>query len=145
MHQATAVSAADTKTIIYLCIKRLVDIVGGLVGLIILLPIALIIKIVSMCNGDFDKIIFVQKRIGKNGQEFDKDKIVNIVLESESFNAFNKALKYMAANPTTALGATLVAAATGIALNAISNKGAYKSGQIDQKYTDRAAIQKSPV
>lgn len=51
----------------------------------------------------------------------------------------------MAANPKTALGATLVAAATGIALNAVSNKGAYKSGQIDQKYTDRAAIQKSTV
>ena len=79
MHQATAVSAADTKTIIYLCIKRAVDIVGGLVGLIILLPIALIIKIVSMCNGDFDKIIFVQKRIGKNGQEFDFYKFRSMV------------------------------------------------------------------
>ena len=79
MHQATAVSAADTKTIIYLFIKRLVDIVGGLVGLIILLPIALIIKIVSMCNGDFDKIIFVQKRIGKNGQEFDFYKFRSMV------------------------------------------------------------------
>ena len=61
------------------------------------------------------------------------------------WSGFNKALKYMAANPKTALGATLVAAATGIALNAVSNKGAYKSGQIDQKYTDRAAIQKSTV
>ena len=79
MHQATAVSAADIKTIIYLCIKRAVDIVGGLVGLIILLPIALIIKIVSMCNGDFDKIIFVQKRIGKNGQEFDFYKFRSMV------------------------------------------------------------------
>lgn len=61
------------------------------------------------------------------------------------WSGFNKALEYMAANPKTALGATLVAAATGIALNAVSNKGAYKSGQIDQKYTDRAAIQKSTV
>ncbi len=79
MHEAAAVSTADTKTIIYLFIKRLVDIVAGLVGLIILLPIALIIKIVSMCNGDFDKIIFVQKRIGKNGKEFDFYKFRSMV------------------------------------------------------------------
>ncbi|MGN1372243.1 MAG: sugar transferase [Candidatus Coprovivens sp.] len=71
MHQATAVSAADIKTITYLCIKRAVDIIAGIVGLIILIPIALVIKIVSICNGDFHKIIFVQKRIGKNGKEFD--------------------------------------------------------------------------
>ncbi|MGN1222567.1 MAG: RecX family transcriptional regulator [Christensenellales bacterium] len=37
----------------------------------------------------------------KNGQEFDKDKIVNIVLESESFNAFNKALKYISKSMKT--------------------------------------------
>lgn len=71
MHEAAAVSTADIKTVLYLFIKRLVDIVAGLVGLILLIPISLIIKIISICNGDFHKIIFVQKRIGKNGKEFD--------------------------------------------------------------------------
>lgn len=71
MHEATAVSTADIKTIIYLCIKRMVDIIGGIVGLILLIPIALVIKIISICNKDFAPIIFVQKRIGKNGKEFD--------------------------------------------------------------------------
>ncbi|MGN1153268.1 MAG: hypothetical protein ACI4S3_04505, partial [Candidatus Gastranaerophilaceae bacterium] len=61
------------------------------------------------------------------------------------WSSFNESLKYMAANPKTALGATLVAEATVIAMNAVSKKGAYKSGQIDQKYADRAAVQKQIV
>lgn len=79
MHEAAAVSTANIKTIVYLCLKRLIDIVAGLVGLLILLPIALVIKIISMCNGDFHRIIFVQKRIGKNGKEFDFYKFRSMV------------------------------------------------------------------
>lgn len=79
MHEAAAVSTADIKTVLYLFIKRLVDIVAGLVGLILLIPISLIIKIISICNGDFHKIIFVQKRIGKNGKEFDFYKFRSMV------------------------------------------------------------------
>lgn len=79
MHEAAAVSTADIKTVLYLFIKRSVDIVAGLVGLILLIPISLIIKIISICNGDFHKIIFVQKRIGKNGKEFDFYKFRSMV------------------------------------------------------------------
>ena len=61
------------------------------------------------------------------------------------WGSFNESLKYMAANPKKALGAVLVAEATVIAMHAVSNKGAYKSGQIDQKYADRAAVQKQIV
>lgn len=79
MHEAAAVSTANIKTIVYLCLKRLIDIIAGIIGLLILLPIALVIKIVSMCNGDFHRIIFVQKRIGKNGKEFDFYKFRSMV------------------------------------------------------------------
>lgn len=79
MHEAAAVSTANIKTIVYLCLKRLIDIIAGIIGLLILLPIALVIKIISMCNGDFHKIIFVQKRIGKNGKEFDFYKFRSMV------------------------------------------------------------------
>ena len=79
MHEAAAVSTANIKTIVYLCLKRLIDIIAGIIGLLILLPIELVIKIISMCNGDFHKIIFVQKRIGKNGKEFDFYKFRSMV------------------------------------------------------------------
>lgn len=71
MKELTAVkilSIADEK--IYLFLKRLVDIIGGLVGLIILIPLTLIIKIATMATGDFNPVLFSQKRIGKDGKEF---------------------------------------------------------------------------
>ena len=55
---------------IYLIAKRLFDIVVGLIGLLILIPITIIIKIMSICTGDFNSIFFTQNRIGKNGKEF---------------------------------------------------------------------------
>lgn len=54
----------------YLSIKRAFDIMCSIIGLVFLLPIMLIIKTSYIVTGDFDKIIFVQKRIGKNGKEF---------------------------------------------------------------------------
>ena len=54
----------------YLIIKRLSDIIFGLIGMILLIPVTLIVKISYMLNGDFYPIIFSQRRIGKNGQEF---------------------------------------------------------------------------
>ena len=58
------------KRIIYLSTKRIVDILFSLIGLILLLPISIIIKICYMVTGDFTSIFFVQDRIGKNGKRF---------------------------------------------------------------------------
>ncbi len=58
------------KEAVYFVIKRLFDIIAGLVGLILLIPISLIIKIISVFNGDFAPIMFTQNRIGKDGKEF---------------------------------------------------------------------------
>lgn len=60
----------DIKETAYLGIKRLFDIFVGLIGLIVLIPITIIIKIASVCTGDFAPVIFAQNRIGKNGKEF---------------------------------------------------------------------------
>jgi len=55
---------------LYLFIKRLFDIVMSGIGLIVLIPITIIIKIIYMCNGDFASVFFTQNRIGQYGKEF---------------------------------------------------------------------------
>ena len=54
----------------YLFVKRVFDIVCGLIGVIVLIPVGIILKIIIMATGDFHPIIFTQNRIGKNGKEF---------------------------------------------------------------------------
>ena len=54
----------------YLFIKRIFDIVCGLIGLICLIPLTVLVKIISVCSGDHKSIFYTQKRIGKNGREF---------------------------------------------------------------------------
>lgn len=54
----------------YRFIKRLFDIVCGLIGVICLIPLTILVKIISVCSGDHKSIFYTQKRIGKNGREF---------------------------------------------------------------------------
>lgn len=56
--------------IIYLIFKRLFDIIVGLLGFIILIPITIIVKIAYLLSGDFYPIFYSHKRIGKNGKTF---------------------------------------------------------------------------
>lgn len=55
---------------VYFCVKRFFDILVSLIGIILLIPLYVIIKIAYLATGDFDKIIFCQTRIGKNGKPF---------------------------------------------------------------------------
>ena len=55
------------KRAIYFICKRIGDILVSLIGLVLLIPITIIIKIAYMCTGDFHSIIFTQDRIGKGG------------------------------------------------------------------------------
>lgn len=59
------------KKIIYRAIKRFIDIIGGLVGVIILIPMTLILYIVSkFSKEDRGPLFYDQLRIGKNGKYF---------------------------------------------------------------------------
>ena len=58
------------KRAIYSFIKRFFDILCSLIGIIILIPLSIIIKIFYVLMGDFNSIFFTQNRIGKNGKEF---------------------------------------------------------------------------
>ncbi len=53
---------------IYLMVKRLVDIVCGLLGMVLLVPIAIGIKCAYLLTGDRARIIYRQERIGQNGR-----------------------------------------------------------------------------
>lgn len=63
-------TGVSVKRVIYLVIKRIFDIFVSIIGLLLLIPITLIIKIAYMCTGDFTSIFFSQERIGKNGKLF---------------------------------------------------------------------------
>ena len=70
MNDVATVQSVGLKETLYLIIKRLFDIICGLIGLIVLIPVTLIVKIIYICNKDFAPIFFTQNRIGKNGKEF---------------------------------------------------------------------------
>ena len=61
---------AASKKLFYKFVKRTFDILLSVFGLLFLIPIAIIVKIIYMCTGDFHSIFFTQKRIGKEGKEF---------------------------------------------------------------------------
>ena len=52
----------------YFAVKRLFDIVCSLIGCILLLPIAVVVKISYLLSKDTKTIFYKQKRIGKNGK-----------------------------------------------------------------------------
>ena len=52
----------------YLIVKRGMDIIFGLIGVIFLVPVTIIIKLAYMLTGDFASIFYRQVRVGKNGK-----------------------------------------------------------------------------
>ena len=61
----------DAKTIIYKFLKRTIDIIGGLVGTILLVPITLCVWIARIILKENDGPLFYEHlRFGKNGKKF---------------------------------------------------------------------------
>lgn len=54
----------------YNVIKRGLDILFSTIGLLLLIPIMLIVKVSYVLNKDYDSIFFKQERIGKDGKLF---------------------------------------------------------------------------
>lgn len=73
----------SAKELVYLFIKRCFDIVCGLIGVVCLVPLIVIVKIVNICNKDFDSIFYFQKRIGKDGKEFKLYKFRSMVVNAD--------------------------------------------------------------
>lgn len=67
------------KQMIYMAVKRLMDVVFGLVGLIALLPLMLIVKVSFLLTGDKKSIFYTQTRVGLNGKPFQLIKFRSMV------------------------------------------------------------------
>lgn len=71
------------RSLVYRSTKRGLDIIFAILGVTIMLPVAIIVKIISICYGDYNSIIYKHTRIGKNGQKFQMYKFRTMVPNSK--------------------------------------------------------------
>lgn len=63
--------AVKKQNIAYRFVKRFIDIIAGLVGVILLIPITIIVAIIRIVKKENDGPLFYEQlRIGKNGKQF---------------------------------------------------------------------------
>ena len=62
--------AMDSNQAFYLIIKRGLDILFGVIGIIILIPLTIVIKIAYLLTGDSAPIFYTHSRIGQYGKTF---------------------------------------------------------------------------
>lgn len=74
-------------------VKRIIDIIGSIVGIIILLPMTLVIYIANLLSGDKGPVFYTQKRYGKDGKIFNMYKYRSMVVGADE-----KLEKYLAEN-----------------------------------------------
>lgn len=63
--------------------KRIIDIVGSIVGIVLLIPLSIVIKIANIKQKDYGPLFYKQKRIGKNGKEFTLYKYRSMVMDAD--------------------------------------------------------------
>ena len=72
-----------TEKVVYFFIKRLFDIICSIVGILVLIPLSVVIKLCYVFTGDFHSIFYVQKRIGKDGRIFNFYKYRSMVMNAD--------------------------------------------------------------
>ena len=60
----------NMKEKMYLFIKRVFDLFVSFIGILIFLPVLGIVKLCYVISGDFEPVLFTQRRIGKDGVSF---------------------------------------------------------------------------
>lgn len=85
MQEAVFTENIITEKNFYLFIKRYFDILISIIGIIILIPIAFIIKIIYFMNKDYNSIIYKQNRIGKNGKIIKIYKFRTMIPDAENY------------------------------------------------------------
>ncbi|APH13659.1 multidrug MFS transporter [Clostridium botulinum] len=71
-----------SKTIMYFVIKKIIDLLGSIIGLILLSPI-LIITAIAIKLDSKGPVFFIQERVGKNEQSFNMYKFRSMVIDAE--------------------------------------------------------------
>lgn len=64
-------------------VKRVMDIIGGLFGCLMLIPLTVYVGVVNRRNGDHNPIFFTQERIGRDGKMFKMYKYRTMVPNAE--------------------------------------------------------------
>lgn len=87
--------AMDSNQAFYLIIKRALDIFFGIIGILILIPITICVKIAYLLTGDTAPIFYTHERIGQYGKPFrlikfrsmrpDADKVLKELLKIDSY------------------------------------------------------------
>lgn len=89
-----------TVSTTYAFLKRVMDIIGAIAGIIITLPILLVFSLIYKIGSNKGPMFFKQKRIGKAGEEFYIYKFRSMIVDAEKRLKEDKALyeKYVANN-----------------------------------------------
>lgn len=84
LENITPVEKLTFKKLTYLVIKRIVDFLGGLCGVILLIPITLVVILFRIKNKEEGPIFYTQDRIGKNGKVFKLYKFRTMVVGADN-------------------------------------------------------------
>ena len=80
---AEKISLQQIHFVLYSFIKRILDIIFSLIALVVIVPICLIIKAITLHFEDYDSIFYTQERIGKNGKKFKIIKFRSMVVNAD--------------------------------------------------------------
>lgn len=89
----TAIDKKRLNIVTEKVIKRIIDIIGGLVGTIALIPLSIIIYIANLLSKDKGPLFYCQERIGKDGKIFKMYKYRSMVVGADE-----KLFKYLQEN-----------------------------------------------
>lgn len=64
-------------------VKRIMDLFGGLIGVVILIPLTILVYILNFIYKEKGPIIYVHERIGKDGKTFRMYKFRSMVIDAE--------------------------------------------------------------
>ncbi|PGQ43072.1 sugar transferase, partial [Bacillus thuringiensis] len=81
--QGMLVAEEINQDVFYLFMKRVIDILGSLCGLIFLFPVLLVVALLIKLEDPKGSILFKQVRVGKNEKEFGMYKFRSMVTDAE--------------------------------------------------------------